>query len=71
MAGQDSLIGPRRVLSTALALRGPGTITAIDAAQQRGDRQGIGMGGNVLEPGEMGVVELLAAAGGVEPHDLD
>ena len=39
--------------------------------QQCGDRQGVGMGRDVVEPLEAAVVELLITAGRVEPHDLD
>ena len=35
VAGQDSLMGPRRVVRTAFALRGPGTTTETTGAASR------------------------------------
>ncbi len=72
VAGQASLTGPCRVVSTALALRGPGTTTeTTGAAQESRNRQRVSMGGYVGEAFEAAVVDLLIAAGGVEPDQLD
>ena len=72
MAGHDSLIGPRRVVKHGVGLARAGHDDRDDRrAQKRGDRQGIGMCRHVGRLCEAAVVELLGAAGRVEPDHLD
>ena len=71
-AGQAVVTGPSRAARTGSALRASGTMARTRAGpEQGGDGDGHRLLGDVVVGGEVPLVDLLAAAGGVELDHLD